>query len=385
VTPAATAARRSDPSIATETGAWWYGRSIDSFLEGRDNSFNLLRFLGALTVLFSHSFVLSGGVQAKEPAQPIIGDHLSALGVHAFFAISGFLITLSAMRRPNAVRFVVARLRRIYPGLMVCVALTVVVAGFFLTSMPAFDFFRLGATWEFLWGNASLLGVRAAVLPWVFTDNPLPAWVNGSLWTLPYEMICYGLILGLILIRGATRPGIRLGFLLAGCIVLSVGVANAESLQQWLPMAPGPAVGLRYMQTFLAGALLAAASKRLRLSGAMLTLAIVVVAGCLWFHYFGWLFKCAFAYALIGLALLPGGPIRAFNRLGDYSYGLYIYAFPVQQSLVFWFPGVSAIGLFFAAAGISLPLAVLSWHAVEKPMLRGKLRMTSNPAKPASL
>ena len=86
-------------------------------------------------------------------------------------------------------------------------------------------------------------------------------------------------------------------------------------------------------------------------------------------------------YFVLGLAYLPRGPIRSFNRLGDYSYGLYIYAFPVQQSLVARFPELTPGPLFLAAFAVTLVLAILSWHLIENPALGIKRRILSKQGK----
>jgi len=78
------------------------------------------------------------------------------------------------------------------------------------------------------------------------------------------------------------------------------------------------------------------------------------------------------AYIVLWLAYVPGGWLRAYNRVGDYSYGVYIYAFPVQQALIASFPDMGAMGVFLSATAITLPLAIASWHYIEKPALARK-------------
>jgi peptidoglycan/LPS O-acetylase OafA/YrhL len=83
-------------------------------------------------------------------------------------------------------------------------------------------------------------------------------------------------------------------------------------------------------------------------------------------------YNLVLAYMLLFLAYVPSGFVRAYNRLGDYSYGLYIYAFPVQQTAVALFPGISPLRLILISAPITVALAALSWHLVEKRALRLK-------------
>jgi peptidoglycan/LPS O-acetylase OafA/YrhL len=92
-------------------------------------------------------------------------------------------------------------------------------------------------------------------------------------------------------------------------------------------------------------------------------------------------YRLAMPYVVFWLAYRPGGLLRAYNRVGDYSYGVYIYAFPVQQMLVAWFPGLGIWPLTAAAGAITLLLAVLSWHGVESPALRWRHRSRPGRAR----
>jgi peptidoglycan/LPS O-acetylase OafA/YrhL len=78
------------------------------------------------------------------------------------------------------------------------------------------------------------------------------------------------------------------------------------------------------------------------------------------------------AYTVLYISFVPSGRIRAFNRIGDYSYGMYIYAFPVQQSLAASVPGLDAKAMFFSSFAITFLFAFLSWHVIEKQMLKKK-------------
>jgi peptidoglycan/LPS O-acetylase OafA/YrhL len=61
-------------------------------------------------------------------------------------------------------------------------------------------------------------------------------------------------------------------------------------------------------------------------------------------------------------------------RTGDYSYGIYIYAFPVQQTIASFYPKIP-IGLYLLVCSfLTFVLAILSWHLVEKYALSLKPR-----------
>ncbi len=147
----------------------------------RTGLFDWLRLGGAFAVLVGHSYVLTGN-------PPLLGIGWHAYGVMLFFAISGYLITGSWQADPDPLRYAVKRARRIMPGLIVVVLATALVLGPLLSVDPAA--YWAGA-WRYVWRNVLLLPLH--VLPGVFTANPYPVAVNGSLWTLPVEVFMYAM------------------------------------------------------------------------------------------------------------------------------------------------------------------------------------------------
>ncbi len=149
------------------------------------NSFDLLRLLAAAAVVFHHVAPLSG-----RPAQRLFSTDFGELGVGVFFVISGYLVTASWRRTPRLWTFLKKRLLRIEPALVASLAVTALVLGAFATTLPPADYFRAPQVWLYVVRNALLYPVTYE-LPGVFTHNPLPAVVNGSLWTLRLEFSFY--------------------------------------------------------------------------------------------------------------------------------------------------------------------------------------------------
>jgi peptidoglycan/LPS O-acetylase OafA/YrhL len=185
----------------------------------RRNNFDTVRLLAALSVLFSHSFLIAEGSEAHEPFVWLTGNQcvLGLVGVFVFFIISGFLVTASYCRTPAPAGFTLRRALRIFPGLAVNALICALVVGPLVTSLPAAAYFGNAALRTFLVDTLSLQ-TGAPPLPGVlFADNSVGLIVNGSLWTLRYEIMMYLMIV----VLGLTRL-----LRLSTCVALvGVGVA----------------------------------------------------------------------------------------------------------------------------------------------------------------
>jgi peptidoglycan/LPS O-acetylase OafA/YrhL len=237
------------------------------------------------------------------------GFHAERVGVGIFFLISGCLVTESWMRDPHVLRFAARRALRIMPALAVVVTLTVFVLGPLVTSLPTGDFLRDPRTWAYL--RWAVLIPGSFQLPGIFPHNPGEGVANGSLWTLPLEALCYALVVAAGLLRGRAPLGM-LGVLM---------------LASWGCYEGGGMI-MAMIAVFAGGALLAAFGIRL------------------WVP-------------------LPAPPV-------DISYGVYLYAYPVQQIVIMAQPGWSAVACLGVALPIVVSLAFLSCRLVEGPALRLK-------------
>ncbi|MFY1665819.1 acyltransferase family protein [Pseudomonas sp. Pseu.R1] len=332
----------------------------------RNNNFNLIRMLAATAVLISHSYPLALGSSAVEPLSNWIGLTLGELAVVTFFCVSGFFISLSRDRAPSNLDFFSARFLRIYPGLTLVLLLSVFVVGPIFTTLGMLDYFRAGATYSYLSNNLMLFSMKFQ-LPGVFENNPWPG-INGSLWTLFYEVTLYVLVGGLGAFAFYER-GLRFaGFLViyaAIYIVFKLLMANTTLLADFhrmqfffnwsLPFVLGMSF-YRYRQHiqhrfvwFLPLAALAAWSYQK--------------------PFFFESFVLAWTYLIFYLGFATHPWIDRYNQLGDYSYGVYIYAFPVQEILAHQISGISPVMMMLLAFPVVLIAAMLSWHFIEKPAM----------------
>lgn len=342
--------------------------------QGRDNNLNLLRILAALAVLISHSFALATGDLNAQPLRLRLGITPGAMAVDVFFVTSGFLVTGSLLKRRGVTEFLAARVLRIYPALLFMVGLSVLAIGVGFTTLSPGAFLSSSVTAHFFAKNATLITGASYELPGVFVSNPYKFAVNGSLWTMPFELWMYcALAVVWTLSRAAQQYG-ELAFKF-GLVALAIasGVAYIRHLGWPTHQSPGDLVHLTFM--FFTGATYFILKDRLILSHSIFwTLLCAVIIAALNKIAFGIVWAFAVAYLALFVAYVPSGVIRSYNKLGDYSYGIYIYAFPVQQTLAALYPGISVVSMTVVAVTITLTLSVMSWHLIEKRALQLKMR-----------
>lgn len=350
--------------------------TLDDFVGGRDNNFTLIRFLAAAAVLVSHSYALSTGNPAIEPLRAWLGLSMGDLAVGVFFLTSGFLVSGSLLSRRSVARFAVARALRIYPAMVVSVALTVLAVGVWFSTWPLHAYLSSGQTWRYIAMNSILVTGIEYRLPGAFEHTPIRLAVNGSLWSLPYELAMYLLLVVVWfgLARLTIRPLERFPLAMAVIFVLSMCVAVSGAGVPRVDPVVWPLMAL-----FFAGSCLFAFRQRVVLDSRIFAAALLLTGASMAVpSAFGVVYLLTMPYLVLYLAYARGGFLRNFNRAGDYSYGMYIYAYPVQQSLAATFPGIPPLSMLAASFAITLTLAAASWHWIEKRALALKAR----PARP---
>ena len=326
----------------------------------RANNFDAVRLAAALAVVFSHSFLIADGSEAREPFVRLTGNQcvLGLVGVFVFFVISGYLVTESYCRHPAPARFATRRILRIYPALLVNVAVCACVLGPLVSSLPIGAYLANPELHDFL-GKTLTLNPGPLQLPDVlFAYNPVGLLVNGSLWTLRYEVMMYLMIL----LLGAARL-LRLS-VAVGLVAVGIAAVYGESLLQ--PFGDlGEAAW--FVGFFAAGMVLYFARDRLPFDHRGAVLAMAALALSVWLGRLIMLFPLAGAYLVIWASRRHDRWLDYSERVGDLSYGLYIYGWPSEQ-LVMWLSGGRAAWwqVFSGGLAIALPAAWLSWHGIEK-------------------
>lgn len=355
---------------------------LSDYAVGRDNNFNLIRLSAALAVIFSHSVAVLGLPPEREVFFGRLGFSLGEMAVDVFFVTSGFLVTGSLIGRGSLIAYLWARALRIYPALWVMLALTAFGLAAALTTLPLAEYFALPKTREYFVKCATLIwGVRYS-LPGVFETLPLKGEFNGSLWTLPIEVRLY-LDLAAAWFVLALLPAIRVRALKLAILLAAAAWFVLILRMKLAGGANGPDIRI-FM--FLYGSALYLWRDKVPMKwAALLALPAALAAASFDKTAFFVVYALCLAPLVMHLAYLPGGAARRFNAWGDLSYGVYIWAFPIQQTLALVFPGLSLWGMVAFSSAITLGVAALSWNLIEKRVLAMKGGVAAATASGASV
>jgi len=330
----------------------------------RCNNINILRFIAACMVIYAHMATLLG---LDTPT--VMGQDFGGIAVDIFFILSGYLISKSWVRSSSFASYIVRRVARIFPGLAVVVLLTTFVMGPLVTTLKTSEYFTHPMTWKYL-----LLIALAPIenaLPGVFTDNPFPNAVNGSLWTLRYEFLAY-LLLPLFYEMGKRFEKRKiLVFTVPEILLLIIYVASEVHLVS-LPEAIEKFVSL--FTYFFAGILVNELHAEHWVDSQVACLALLAM---MIFHneenpLFTVLFPFLLLVFVVGFCFCESARFANIFSKNDLSYGIYIYAFPIQQCVVMFGKEIFNSNVFFSfiiSLLITIPFSILSWKFIEKPAL----------------
>jgi peptidoglycan/LPS O-acetylase OafA/YrhL len=318
----------------------------------RADGFGLLRLALALAIVVFHSFTVTTGGPAGMPGML---QSAARLILPAFFALSGFLVAASLARCADVGEFALLRLLRILPALGIVVAATALLLGPLLSALPPAAYFA-DRNVPAYFGN--ILFRAHYVLPGLFESNPRATIVNGSLWTIPLEMSCYGLLaVAAFFLRGRALTAAL------GATAVLLLFPNTPFLGLLLAWLPAKDLAL----AFCIGALLFRLRRQVVLHTpaglACLGLAFIMARapGTPWP-----VLPLAYGVIWLGLRQMPARITR------DYSYGLYLTAYPLQQSCM----QLLAPSSWWVTLALTLPVALLAaallWHGVEAPLLSRK-------------
>jgi peptidoglycan/LPS O-acetylase OafA/YrhL len=331
---------------------------LDQLLRRGNNNADLLRLIAATAVIWGHAYALVPEPGVNEPLRNLLGfDYSGSLAVKFFFFLSGILVTNSWLTKPSAIRFASARIFRIFPLLVVSALITILIMGPALTSMPVSEYFH--HRHELI--HVLLHPYIEYLLPGVF-DHGLYQHVNGSIWTIKYELMLYALLLG------AGMCGLFRFKPVAAAVLLTVIVV----CMSWPDLIttiglPNINKGGQLPAFFAFGSLLALYKERVRIDG-RLCVGLAVIAFAV---RHGPAFEFVFlpAFFITALWMMSLDIVKPLHLPGDFSYGVYVLGWPVQNTFANLFPksGIHTNQIMTFACAFSL--AVISWFLIEKPCI----------------
>ena len=326
---------------------------------GKAAGFDYMRLLLALLVICFHSVVTGYGPAEQARFNETNLGRLFNLILPMFFSLSGFLVAGSLQRSKSLVTFLGLRAFRIYPALAVDAVFCALVLGPLLTTLALADYVRHPVFHQYF---QNILGIIHYELPGTFASNPSHE-VNGQLWTIPWELECY-IVLAALAVFGLHRR--------RGLFLLLVGSAMLAQEAGTLFFDKQPWTGRLLLYYFLAGVSVYLYRDKIRWNP--LLFAACAALSAVFFTHESLLYVAPFpiAYVTIYLGLFNPSKIGLLES-GDYSYGLFLYGYPVQQALVATLPFAREWYVnILLAIPITFAFAWMSWHLIEKRVLERK-------------
>jgi peptidoglycan/LPS O-acetylase OafA/YrhL len=330
----------------------------------------LIRLAACTFVLLFHCFPLTG---TSDPIQPMFEITLGMVGVMILFGVSGFLVSASWFNDSRVRAYFVKRGLRIFPGLIASLIITAFLIGPVVTSLSVGDYLTHPTPYLYVL-KGSFLDTFSGRLPGVFESNPFPDVVNGSLWTVPIEWCCYIAVAGAAITRAFRHRWLLVGILLVLFVAMVVvappidaSIAPEDQQNSFLLM-------LLPCGSFLTGVLMFLWRQNVRLYPWTLAVALAILPLPLPAGLHIGLEMIAVPYAAIHLGLRRPGRVAVLVRPGDVSYGVYVYAYPLQQSLAQGIAGLAPATMFALTFPIAWLMGFVSWHWLEHPALQLKRR-----------
>lgn len=357
---------------------------ITSYQEkNHNNNIGTIRFVAAFMVLYGHGYNLCGGSERLsqgfsgllfDPVSRLIMPYspfnlpLASLGVCIFFSMSGYLVTASYQRRERVLDFAIARVLRIYPALVMAILVCVFIIGLNVTSLQKIDYLSSKITWDYVFSNMILFDGVRYFLPGVFIELPFFGAINGSLWSLPFEVYLYIAVglLGIGRVLNNKKIANIFFFIVLGCCFFM-------SMEKQYPFSTNyveaAIISFVFGSFFCINKLLLKGYRLFLIYGSIyLFIYLLEAEKLLICQYF-------FTLVLTTVVLKIGISKQCFFRLdkyGDFSYGLYLYAMPMQQLMIMLFGSDSPELINYSAFVLAMCCSIASWFIIEKKMISFK-------------
>jgi peptidoglycan/LPS O-acetylase OafA/YrhL len=336
---------------------------LDDIIAKDKNNFDFLRLMAASAVVISHAFYLATGYSENEPLATTSVYSLGQHAVNLFFFLSGLLVAASLDRSSSAGDFLLKRALRVFPGLIVCILLTVLI-GAFVTELSMGEYLSSPRTILYVLQTVSL-STGLAQLPGVFESLPVKGLINIPLWSLKYEILCY-LALALIAACNIWKRDF-----LFGCIVGALFLLYLLAETKHASVKEHVLIDqiLRFGVCFFLGTVAFKFRRLIPLSLPVAVAVLILLIGTRSSRLEEFISYIAIGYFALSFAALPVSAAKRFTNHADLSYGIYIYGWPAGQLLLHFTGGMQSWALAGASLLLAGLLAYLSWIFVERPAM----------------
>ena len=346
------------------------------------NAFGFLRLLLASLVIVAHTAEIADGDRKRELLTRLFGSiSFGEFAVDGFFILSGFLIAASFLSDPSLGGYLTKRIARIFPGYIICSIICMVLVG------------PLGGGYPH---HSIVVTVTGAVVRGITLSPPLlfnsfsgthyPA-LNGSAWTLQYEFLCYALVLAFGLVGILRSTLVVVGWAVILLVIHAIMVSSTARLPGSDVVFVGNANDLpRLLGLFFSGSAFYLLQARIPLSKSLAVTAFGALCLCLTSPVLATIGFAIFgSYVLFAAAALGAGtPLERINNKADISYGLYLYAWPIEKLLFWWHLSGNLVILGLATWLLAIVAGTLSWYLVEAPIMRWARRIARPGARSLS-
>ena len=322
------------------------------------NNFNLLRLIFATMVIVSHAPELQDGNRNHEILTNIFNTiSLGELAVDSFFILSGFLIVKSWDQRPSFQTFFMARILRICPGYLVASMICALIIG------PIFGANNYLSSFDIPKFMASILKLSAPITPEIFIGSHYPR-ANASLWSIHYEFICYMLVLGLGLLGVVKNRSMWLLITVFFMAIYALSKTNA------IPIT-NISINLfvRCSMAFMTGGCFYLFRNMIVWNRGISTLSFLILLPLMLVQSTAEIAVAIFWGYLIVFYAIAGKQLLDFRKLPDISYGVYLYAFPINKIILYYTPNINVYLSMLIVLFSSIIAGLFSWYLIERPFM----------------
>ena len=353
-----------DKAKAVEKLHYYFDTSEDASGSSRSNNFNIIRVIAAFLVIFGHMYHIMGMADVL----PFFGgQQIQVVGVKILFVLCGYFITMSWLNDQHVGRYAIKRLFRIYPALIVVVLLSIFILGPIMTSLSMKEYFSNAHTWGYL---KNLILCPTYDLPGVFVNNVYPNAVNGSLWTIPVELSIYVLVPLLVLFPRKKKTPLIGCILLAICLAFNVFKFYLFPNYRLIIWGNNIVQATDLLPSFFLGHIFCFIKDKKYYNWQIATVLFLIVAFLsIPAPYNDFFFPVSLAYFILSIGNAQNPVFRNWFKKCDFSYGLYLYGFPIQQIMQHLLKDahLHPIIMTLICFVIILGFAIFSWYCIEKP------------------